>query len=81
MVSMWNWPLDANNVYGLAVSQYLPYKGIKCLLLDNVNIDVTKIPINSVTGYILEVDLLYPKDLHDKHNDLYLAPVNVKLTE
>ena len=29
---------------------------------------------NSSTGYILEIDLEYSKELHDLHNDYPLAP-------
>ena len=36
---------------------------------------------NSLHSYFLEVDLEYPKDLHDKHNDLPMAPEKIKLTE
>lgn len=65
--------LDVNNLYDWAMSQYLPYDGFKW---SNTNTDVTKIPNNSKTGYILEVDLKYPKKLHDYHSDLPLAPEN-----
>ncbi|XP_067131325.1 uncharacterized protein [Centruroides vittatus] len=65
--------LDANNLYGWAMSQYLPYDGFKW---SDTNIDVTQIPDNSKTGYILEVDLEYPKELHDFHSDLPLASEN-----
>lgn len=40
----------------------------------NPNIDVKNVPADSETDYILEVDLKYPRSLHDKHNDLPLAP-------
>ena len=39
-----------------------------------------KINSNDSTGYILEVDLEYPKELHDIHNDYQLEPqkINIK---
>ncbi|XP_067126115.1 uncharacterized protein [Centruroides vittatus] len=65
--------LDANNLYGWAMSQYLPYGGFRW---SDTNIDVTQIQDDSKSGYILEVDLEYPKELHDYHSDLPLAPEN-----
>ena len=35
----------------------------------------------SETGATLEVDLEYPKELHDLHNDFPLAPEKMKVTE
>lgn len=63
--------VDANNLYGWAMSKCLPYGGFKWV---DKNIDVLKIPDNSPKGYILEVDLIYPKDLHNLHSDFPLAP-------
>ncbi|XP_046666612.1 uncharacterized protein LOC124358355 [Homalodisca vitripennis] len=63
--------LDANNLYGWTMSEYMPYKNFKWCKTD---IDVTKVPDDAPTGYILEVDLEYPEQLHDLHSDLPLAP-------
>jgi hypothetical protein len=65
--------VDANNLYGWAMSKYLPYGGFRW---SNTNIDVLNMLDNSPKGYILEVDLSYPKELHDLHSDLPLAPEN-----
>jgi hypothetical protein len=68
--------LDANNLYGWAMSKYLPYGNFKWSKTD---IDVLNVPDDSPKGYILEVDLLYPKELHDYHSDLPLVPENQNL--
>ena len=65
--------LDMNNLYGWAMSQYLPYGGFKWL--NNVDkFDVMSINDKSPTGYFLEVDLEYPDELQELHNDYPLAP-------
>ena len=70
--------LDANNLYGLAMCQKLPYKDIKF-----VN-DFKEENINSWSdsnvGFILDVDLEYPKELHDKHVDYPMAPEIMNVT-
>ena len=51
----------------------IPYGGFKWLR--NVDgSDVTVIGKNNRIGYILEVDLEYPNNLHELHNDYTLAP-------
>ena len=65
--------LDMNNLYGWAMSSYLPYGGFKWL--KNVDgFDVNSISEKSPIGYILEVDLQYADELHALHNDYPLAP-------
>ena len=65
--------LDMNNLYGWAMSEYLPYEEFKWL--KNVDeFDVMSISEKSLTGYLLEVDLKYPDELHELHNDYPLAP-------
>ena len=38
-----------------------------------------KIKSNSPTGYVLEVELEYPKSLHYEHNDYPLAPEKINI--
>ena len=55
--------LDMNNLYGDAVTQYLPYANFKWV--NNINEmeqKLMKIKSNRSTGYILEVDLEYQKN-------------------
>ena len=54
--------LDANNLYGWAMPQPLPTGGFKWVTPD-------EIAECSDKGYLLEVDVKYPKELHDLHND------------
>ena len=73
--------LDANNLYGWAMSQYLPTGGFKWMTEKQINkIDLTKYEEDSTRGIILEVDLEYPKKLHDLHNDYPLGAEKVKVT-
>ena len=60
--------LDANNLYGWAMSQPLPTGGFKWVDV-NPN-EISELATRTDKGYILEVDVSYPKDLHDSHNDL-----------
>ena len=75
--------LDANNVYGWAVSKKLPVNGFKWLdtsetsalarsnNINEINEDFIKnYDENNDKDYILEVDVKYPKRLHELHSDL-----------
>ena len=49
--------------------------------LKNVDsFDTNSITKNSLYGYILEVDLEYPDELHNLHNDYPLAPEKLEIT-
>ena len=65
--------LDTNNVYGWAMSGYLPNGGFKWLKNGDGS-DVDSGSEKSPMGYILEFDLEYPDELHVLHNDYPLAP-------
>ena len=64
--------LDANNLYGWAMSQKLPVNNFKWVKdTSRINEEFIKsYNENSKKGYILEVDVKYPKKLHDSHSDL-----------
>ena len=65
--------LDANNLYGWAMSKPLPVGGFEWMSekeLENWEEFVEEEGV----GCILEVDLEYPAELHDFHNDFPLAP-------
>ena len=71
--------LDKNNLDGWSMSEYLPYGEFKWLR--NVDeLDIMSINKKSDVGYILEVDLKYPKELHKLHNDYPLAPEKLTVT-
>ena len=64
---------DMNNLNGWAMSSFLPYGGFKWL--KNIdNFDVNSVIEKSPIGYILDVDLEYPEELHVLHIDYSLAP-------
>ena len=69
--------LDANNLYGWAMSEKMPYKDFKWV----ENVPLEKMLSDGDLGYVLEVDLDYPSELHDLHNDYPLAPESMKINK
>jgi hypothetical protein len=68
--------VDQNNLYGYAMSCPLPLKDFEWMSEEELN---RYDPIRDATasngpGYILEVDLEYPEELHLQHNSFPLAP-------
>ena len=62
--------LDANNLYGWAMSKPLPTHGFKWM-------NVSELQVWEKHPCILEVELEYPKSLHDLHSDYPLAPEQI----
>ena len=69
--------LDANNLYGWAMSEKLPTGGFEWVNLEGTNYEtekinkrISKLAKDEDTGYLLEVDVDYPEELHERHNDL-----------
>ena len=71
--------LDANNLYGWGMSQKLPYKDFKWINPSEINVET--VDTDGDKGYIVEVDLEYPEELHDLHNDYPLAPENIEINK
>ena len=65
--------LDANNLYGWAMSQLLPHKEFQWFegLTEEM---VRNHDPNSEYGYFVECDLGYPSELHDAYNDYPWVP-------
>ena len=74
--------LDANNLYGWAMSQYLLTGNFRWMKDKEINkIDLGKHTADGKKGLILEVDLEYPRELHNLHNDYPVAPEKVKVSK
>jgi DNA polymerase type B, organellar and viral len=74
--------LDANNLYGWAMNQLLPVRNFVWIdVLPDIEDNITAIKNCSKNGRgsMLEVDLEYPKHLHDSHNDYPLAPEHLNI--
>ena len=71
--------LDANNLYGWAMSQSLPTHGFEWVENITKSQVLKIIESNTNKGYIFDVDLVYPKHLWETHNDYPLAPELLKV--
>ena len=71
--------LDANNLYGWAMSQKLPVNGFKWVNNEINEEFIKNYYESSDKGYILKVDIKYPKKLHDLHSDLSFLPKRMKI--
>ena len=70
--------IDANNLYGWAMSEYLPYDETK--FDRNVKLeDILNTPDDSDICYFIEVGLIYPDNIKQKTKHFPFAPENKKL--
>ncbi|CAB4021894.1 DNA polymerase, partial [Paramuricea clavata] len=67
---------DANNLYGWAMCEKLPYGNFEWMDLDRLK-NWKNLPDGK--GCYVEVDLKYPKELHDLHSDYPLAPERLRI--
>ena len=80
----WIMDLDANNLYGWAMSQHLPTDGFRWLdeeEMERLTPKLADLPEDHPKGYIMEVDLEIPEDKHDYFNDYVPAPEHMVVTE
>ena len=74
--------LDANNLYGAAMSEKLPMNGFKWVS-DILGIDkkfvLKSYNKSSSKGYILETDVDYPSKLNKLHSDMPFLPERMKI--
>ena len=81
--------LDANNLYGWAMSQKLPESGFKWKknMSKFTKVFIKNYDEDSDKGHILEVDVeydkarYYPENLHDLHSDLPFLPERMKINK
>ena len=59
------------------ISKFLPISGFKWI--DPKELDLNKYTSNSSKGCVLEVDLEYPKELQELHNDYPLTPDKIEI--
>ncbi|XP_072380672.1 uncharacterized protein [Diabrotica undecimpunctata] len=70
--------LDATNLYGATMSQPLPWGNFRWLSDEEIKqFNVFNIENDYEKGYVLEVDLHYPPNVHDEHNELPFCPESI----
>ena len=78
----WIKGLDANNLYGWAMSLALPISDFEWVPQDELSkISWLSLGEEDAKGYIATVDLEYPTELHDAHNDYPLAPERMRVKD
>ena len=76
--------IDANNLYGHALSAKLPHSEFTWLTEQEISLlsqpnYLLNVDVEGDVGYLLEVDLKYPSEIHDKTKDFPFAPEKLKI--
>ena len=75
--------LDENNMYGGAMSRFLPSSGFRWLTHEEVaNFRLATLSEeDGPVGFLLDVDLQFPRELHDYFNDFPPAPESIMVED
>ena len=73
--------VDANNLYGYAMSKKLPTGDFQWIEDTSIFTEdyIKNYDENSDTCYLLVVDVTYPKELYEKHKYLPFLPEKIKI--
>ena len=74
--------LDANNLYGCPMIEKLPVGGFKWVKIASRIIDeefIKNYDDDNNMGLFLNVDMEYPKEVHDLHSDLSFLPEKMEI--
>ena len=71
--------LDVNNLYGYAMSQFLPTSGFKQIDRWIQVFDLNKYASNISKGCVFKANLQYPKKLRELYNHYPLAPDKIEI--
>ncbi len=73
--------LDATNLYGCAMTHSLPLRDFRWMTEEELSsFDAARdVSEDEGPGFVLEVDLEYPEELHLRHNSFPLAPETVEI--
>ena len=73
--------IDMNNLYGCAQSFKIPKEDFRFLSVDEKKqIDWYNLNPNDNVGFFVEVDLVYPKEIHERTKSFPLCPQNIEIT-
>ena len=73
--------LDANNLYGTAMCEYLPYKDFQWNTDEWTKEKILAVKDDADKGYLFSVDLHIPSNLHDYMNNYPPCPENISINK